>query len=76
METLALYIKGELHLGEWMHCAVYEDELRRLWPLNEKDREEKIAQFANEHGFRLRHYSKGVCAIFDEWPRGTANLKK
>ena len=69
MEILARYIRGQLQLGEWMHCAVYEDELLRLWPLDEKDREAKIAQFAKEHGFRLRYYSKGLCAIFDEWPR-------
>ena len=37
--------------------------------LNEKDREAKIAQFAKKYGFRLRFYSKGMCAIFDKWPR-------
>ena len=52
-----------------MHCAVYEDELKRFWPLNEKDREAKIAHFAKEYGFRLRFYKKGLCAIFDKWPR-------
>jgi hypothetical protein len=25
------------------HCAVYEDELQRIWPLTEEDREKKIA---------------------------------
>ena len=55
--------------GEWRHCAIYEKDLERLWPLDEKDREVKIAQFAAQYGFRLRFYSKGMCAIFDKWPR-------
>jgi hypothetical protein len=38
------------------------------WPLNDKDRETKIAQFAKKYGFRLRFYRKGMCAIFDKWP--------
>ena len=28
----------------------------------------KIAQFAKKYGFRLRFYSKGMCALFDKWP--------
>jgi hypothetical protein len=40
------------------HCAIYENEKQRLWPLNQKGREAKIAQFAKEYGFRLRHYKK------------------
>ncbi|PYJ31096.1 MAG: hypothetical protein DME90_00225 [Verrucomicrobia bacterium] len=70
MERLARHIRSQLQLGEWMHCAVYEHELQRLWPLGERDREAKMAQFAKEYGFRLRYYSKGICAIFDEWPGG------
>jgi hypothetical protein len=69
MKTLASQIDRELQVGEWKHCVVYERELRRLWPLNEKDREAKITQFAKKYGFRLRFYSKGLCAIFDKWPR-------
>ncbi len=67
METLARQIECKMH-GEWRHCAIYERDLERLWPLNEKDREAKIAQFATQYGFRLRFYSKGMCAIFDKWP--------
>ncbi len=67
METLARQIERKMH-GEWRHCAIYERDLERLWPLNEKDREAKIAQFATQYGFRLRFYSKGMCAIFDKWP--------
>jgi hypothetical protein len=48
--------------------------LQRLWPLNAKDREAKIAQFAKEYGFRLRFYKKGLCAIFDKWPRPKRRL--
>jgi hypothetical protein len=67
METLAKQIEHGMH-GEWKHCAIYERDLERLWPLNEKDREAKIAQFARKYGFRLRFYSQGMCAIFDKWP--------
>jgi len=70
MKTLASQIKRELNLGERKHCAaVYERELKRLWPLNQKNREAKMSQFAAEYGLRLRFYRTGLCAIFDEWPR-------
>jgi hypothetical protein len=66
MKTLASQIDRELQVGERKHCVVYERELKRLWPLDEKDREAKIAQFAKKYGFRLRLYRKGLCAIFDK----------
>ena len=74
MKTLASQIERELHVGERKHCVVYERELKRLWPLDGKDREAKITQFAKKYGFRLRLYKKGLCAIFDIWPRATAKL--
>jgi hypothetical protein len=61
--ALAARIHRELEAGEG--CTVYEFELIRVWPLNEKDREAKIAAFAAEHGFRLQYYRIGWCAIFD-----------
>lgn len=67
METLAKLIEERLH-GEWKHSAILDKELERIWPINEPNREEKIAQFAKKYGFRLRFYSKGGCAIFDKWP--------
>ena len=71
MEILAARIKRQLLLdtGKWGHCAIYENELQRMWPLTEKDRQAKIAQFAKEYGFRLRYYKQGLCAIFE---KGTA----
>jgi hypothetical protein len=33
-----------------------------------KGKEAKIAQFATQYRFRLRFYSKGMCAIFDKLP--------
>jgi hypothetical protein len=30
------------------HCAIYEDELQRIWPLEEENRRAKIEQFAKE----------------------------
>ena len=68
METLARQIEQGMHGKEWRHSAIYEKDLARLWPLNEKAREAKIAQFATQYGLRLRFYSKGMCAIFDKWP--------
>jgi len=69
LKTLAREIQLQLRSSEWKHCAIYEPELQRIWPPTEKNREARIAQFANECGFRLRFYKKGLCAIFDKWPR-------
>jgi hypothetical protein len=56
--------------GKRVHCAVYEDELQRIWPLTEKDRQAKIARFARDYGFELGFYKQGLCAIFKkERPR-------
>ena len=49
------------------HYAVYEPELARVWPDGE-NRQAQIASFAKKHGWRLRHYSHGFCAIFDKEP--------
>jgi hypothetical protein len=66
VKTLATQIERQMR-GQWRQCVVYENDLERLWPQNMKDREEKIAQFAKQYGFRLRFYRKGMCAIFDKW---------
>jgi len=63
MSTLAAQIQSELECGE--RYTIYEFELIHIWPLNEKDREAKIAQFAEENGLRLRFYRMGWCAVFD-----------
>jgi hypothetical protein len=68
MKTLANHIEDELQHGLWSHCAIYEDELQRLWPLDAPYREIRIAAFAARYGFRLRFYHKGMCAIFDRQP--------
>ena len=61
---IATRIDRQLQAGRWKHCAIYEDELTRIWPLDEKDRQAKIAQFAKECGYRLAFYQPGLCAIF------------
>ena len=70
MKILARLIRREIRLqaGKYGHCAVYEDELQRIWPITEENRKAKIAQFAEEHGFRLVYYKLGLCAIFEEQP--------
>jgi hypothetical protein len=48
------------------HRAIYEDELQRIWPLDEENRRAKIEQFVKEHGFKLSFYKHGLCAIFEK----------
>jgi hypothetical protein len=63
MEQLAKLIESRMR-GQWEHAAVHESDLQCIWPLNDQDRERKIAEFATHYGFRLRFYTKGMCAIF------------
>ena len=67
MKTLAGKIQRELEEQTALigHCAIYEDELQRLWPLNEENRKAKIEQFARQFGFKLSFYRPGLCAIFE-----------
>ena len=66
MRKLANQIKQELQTAK--HCAVYDDALNRVWPNDGKRREEQIARFARDHGWRVRYYRDGFCAIFDQEP--------
>ena len=66
MRKLVRQIKRELKTAK--HCAIYEQELSRVWPDEVKQRETQIAQFAQDHGLRLRFYRDGLCAIFDKEP--------
>ena len=67
MKRLAAQIKRELETQtqEIGHCAIYEDVLERLWPINAENRKANIEQFAKEYGFRLSYYKPGLCAIFE-----------
>ena len=67
METLAKQIERQMK-GVLKHCEIRDKNLERIWPRDEEDREEKIAEFAKKYGFRLRFYQKGMCALFDRWP--------
>jgi hypothetical protein len=66
MKILASQIAEELKKAK--HCAVYEPELTRVWPINGGNREAQVAMFAEQHGWRLRFYKDGFCAIFDKDP--------
>jgi len=48
--------------------AIYENDLQRLWPLNEENRKAKIEEFAKRFGFKLSFYKQGLCAIFAKMP--------
>jgi hypothetical protein len=65
MRTLATRIRRELkrQTTRTGHCAIYEEDLQRSWPLTQENREAEIAKFAKEHGFKLRFYKHGLCAI-------------
>ena len=67
MKILAGLIRRQLRLeaGKFGHCAIYEHDLQRIFPINEQNRKAKIEQFAKEQGFRLAYYKKGLCAIFE-----------
>jgi hypothetical protein len=68
MKILARLIRRQLRLeaNKLGHCAIYEHQLQRLWPLNEKNRRAKIAAFAKVYGFRLIFYKPGLCAMFEK----------
>ncbi|HEV8418190.1 MAG TPA: hypothetical protein VGQ43_05545 [Candidatus Udaeobacter sp.] len=66
MKILASRIAQELKNAK--HCAVYEPDLSRVWPGGGTHREPQIASFAKAHGWRLRYYKDGLCAIFDKDP--------
>jgi len=66
MRKLLRQIQSELKTAK--HCAIYEEELTRVWPNDGHQRERKIARFAEDNGLRLRFYRDGLCAIFDEGP--------
>jgi len=65
MRKLLSHIKRELKTAK--HCAVYEEELSRVWPEGNQ-RESKVTQFARDNGLRLRFYRDRLCAIFDKEP--------
>lgn len=66
MRKLLRQIKRELKTAK--HCAIYQEELSRVWP-DGNQRERNVARFAEDHGFRLRFYRAGLCAIFDRESR-------
>jgi hypothetical protein len=66
MRKLLRHIRRERKTAK--HCAIYEEELTRVWPDNRSQRKPKVARFAEDHGFRLQFYRDGLCAIFDKEP--------
>lgn len=68
MRTLAARIRRELRKSALPipYCAIYEEELQRFFPSELQNREAEIEKFAKQHGFKLRFYKRGLCAIFQE----------
>jgi hypothetical protein len=68
MRTLATRIRRELRKSVLPipYSAIYEEELQRFLPSELQDREAEIEKFAKQHGFKLRFYKRGLCAIFQE----------
>jgi hypothetical protein len=71
MRTLAARIRRQLRESPLLipYCAIYEEDLQRLWPLEVRNRKAQIQRFAKQHGFKLRFYKRGLCAIFQENPQ-------
>jgi hypothetical protein len=67
LEKLATQIDTELKNAS--HCAIYAPALTQAWPRDGRRRELQVMSFAQQHGWRLRFYKDGFCAIFDKWPR-------
>src|SRR5215475_10592481 len=66
MKILASRIARELKKAK--HCTLYQPELSRVRPDDGRQREPQIASIAKTHGWRLRYYKEGFCAIFDKDP--------
>jgi hypothetical protein len=71
MKILATQIERQLETetARIGHCAIYEDQLQHIWPLDVENRKGKIKQFAKEHGFKLSFYKLGLCALFEKGPQ-------
>ena len=71
MRTLTARIRRELRKSALPipYCAIYEEELQRFFPSELQNRETEIEKFAKQHGFKLRFYKRGLCAIFQENPQ-------
>jgi hypothetical protein len=55
------------------HCTVFEKDLECICPIKDQNRKKKLAEFATQHGFRLRFYHKGLFAIFGKRTPSAAN---
>ena len=71
IKILASQVSKELKKAK--HCGIYEPELSRVWPDDGRQRESQIASFAKMHGWRLRYYTDGFCAILDKGPSSRAS---
>jgi hypothetical protein len=57
MRKLIRQIKRELKTAK--QCAIYQEELSRVWPDGRKQRGTQIVKFAQENALRLRFYRNG-----------------
>ena len=66
MKILASRIAKELKKAK--RLAAIRTGLARVSPDDGRQREPQIASFHKTHGWRLRYYKDGFCAIFDKDP--------
>ena len=68
VKALAEFILSELRSASY--CPIYEEQLVKIWPIDDTNREANIRCFAEEQGFHLRFYCQGQCAVFDKYRPG------
>ena len=62
MELLVQHVESALKTQR--HCFVRPEELQRVWPhVGEAHREEVVREFAQQHGWRVFSYNRGVGAM-------------
>ena len=67
----------QLEASDLGHCAVYEKELQRVWPITEENRRERSRSLGRNTDFGWHITSRGHCAIFIETsPAMTSELAK
>jgi len=63
----ALYQHIDERLRARKYCVVFENELRRVWPTEKRERAKRVAaieRFARAHGLTANIYDPGIRVTF------------